>query len=80
IEAEGKAVKLFIGSSSVLCDGWTVQLEAAPRVVGGRTFVPLRFVSEHLGAAVKWDPQKGQVRVYKQSLRPLRLRSGKVPG
>jgi hypothetical protein len=33
-----------------------VLLDVAPRVVQGRTYVPLRFVAEALGAQVAWDP------------------------
>jgi len=32
----------------------TIELDVAPEIVGGRTFVPLRFVSETLGAQVEW--------------------------
>jgi hypothetical protein len=30
-------------------------LNEPPRIVEGRTFIPLRFVSEHLGYNVAWD-------------------------
>ena len=31
-----------------------VTLEVAPEIKNGRTFVPLRFVTEALGAEVEW--------------------------
>ena len=30
-------------------------LNQEPRIVNSRTFIPLRFVSEHLGYTVAWD-------------------------
>jgi len=34
-----------------------------PIIVGGRTFVPLRFVAENLGADVNWDGQAQSIEV-----------------
>lgn len=34
-----------------------VTLLAEPEIVSGRTLVPLRFVSEAMGAKVDWDPK-----------------------
>jgi hypothetical protein len=31
-------------------------LEAPPQIVGSRTFVPLRFINESLGAQVNYNP------------------------
>ncbi|MDI6631832.1 MAG: stalk domain-containing protein [Bacillota bacterium] len=39
----------------------TVLLEAPPRLSGGRTLVPLRFLSETLGVYVAWEPVTGTV-------------------
>ncbi len=73
IESEGKKVELQIGNPVVSSDGRTTTLEVVPRIVQNRTFVPLRFVSEHLGAAVKWDGSTSTVKVFKKTLRPLVL-------
>lgn len=48
-------VQLQLGSRTALIDGRTVYLDVPADTVGGRTMVPLRFVSESLGAAVKWS-------------------------
>jgi len=47
--------RLRVGSTQALVDGKTVSLDTPPRVVAGTTYVPLRFVSEALGAQVSWD-------------------------
>ncbi|WP_051688298.1 stalk domain-containing protein [Desulfofalx alkaliphila] len=52
----GKDIMLTIGSNNVLVNGQTKVIDCAPTVVlPGRTFVPLRFVSETLGATVDYD-------------------------
>lgn len=48
-------VQLQVGSTMALVGSDVVSLTAAPMLVQGRTMVPLRFVSETLGAAVTWD-------------------------
>ena len=44
-----------IGSNSAQLGAQDETLPVAPVIVGGRTFVPLRFVSQALGAQVSWD-------------------------
>ncbi len=40
-----------------------VALDVGARLINGRTMVPLRFVSESLGAAVQYDAASGTVRI-----------------
>jgi len=51
----GQTIRLTIGSKTAYVDGRTVTLHAPAAIVDDRTCVPLRFVSEALGAAVHWD-------------------------
>ncbi len=44
-------------------DGKYKALDVAPEIIGGRTMVPVRFVSENLGADVKWDPDENRVTI-----------------
>ena len=55
IAHEGKAIGLVIGQRTAQVDAGSVVLDTAAALVGGRTMVPLRFVSECLGAEVQWD-------------------------
>jgi hypothetical protein len=57
-------VQLVIGSRQASVNGQPVTLDAPPLVVGGRTLVPLRFVSEAMGARVDYDYATGTVSVY----------------
>ena len=58
-----KAVKLTIGQTYATVDGISYILDAVPFVKAGvnRTLVPVRFVSEALGAKVDWKAQTRQV-------------------
>jgi hypothetical protein len=51
-----KVVVLTIGSATATIDGSPITLQAPATVTGGRTMVPLRFVSEALGAEVAYTP------------------------
>ena len=54
-------VALTIGKKEAAVNGKTVLLDAPARLVNDRTLVPVRFVSESLGAQVTWDEQRGAV-------------------
>ncbi len=49
------SVVLQIGENEAFVNDRKVELEAAAEITGDRTFVPLRFVMESLGADVDWD-------------------------
>jgi len=52
-----RTVKLSIGLLDASIDGHDAHLDVPATLVGGSTMVPLRFVSESLGATVKWNDQ-----------------------
>ena len=52
----GSQIQLRIGSRQGFVNGNPTLLDIPPMVVRGRTLVPLRFISEALGAQVDWDP------------------------
>lgn len=53
-----RTVALAIGSQSATVNGQPVQLDSPPFLIGDRTLVPLRFVSQALGARVSWDENR----------------------
>lgn len=55
IEKEGKTVRIKIGSNSPTVNNDFIVIDAPALLVDNRTVVPLRFVSEVLGAAVDWE-------------------------
>jgi hypothetical protein len=58
------SISLQIGSKQAIKNGKLLELDVAARLVNNRTMVPARFVSEALGAAVKWDGEKQTVRIF----------------
>ena len=48
-------VELHLGSRNAMVNGQTTYLDVPASSFGGRTMVPLRFVSEALGADVDWQ-------------------------
>jgi hypothetical protein len=48
-------IGLQIGKATVVINGNTIALEAAPYIKNSRTMVPLRVISESFGADVVWD-------------------------
>jgi hypothetical protein len=59
-----KEIILAIGSSEVEVDGEKQIIDCAPITLPpGRTFVPLRFVGETLGAEVFFDPNNGEISI-----------------
>lgn len=50
-----KNIKLTIGSNTAYVNGAKKSLDVAPEIINDYTMVPVRFVSESLGAEVKWN-------------------------
>ncbi|WP_176560341.1 alkaline phosphatase [Brevibacillus dissolubilis] len=48
-------VTLVIGQANATKNGTTLPLEVPAQITNGKTFLPLRFVSEALGAKVTWE-------------------------
>ncbi len=54
---------LTIGSTTAIVNGVKNNLDVAPKILSGRTVVPVRFISETLGAKVDWDGTKKLVTI-----------------
>ncbi|MBC8140167.1 MAG: hypothetical protein H7Y38_01860 [Armatimonadetes bacterium] len=53
--------RLRVGSSEALLNGNATSMDSKPLIVNGITYVPLRFVSEAMGAQVVWDAARRTV-------------------
>ncbi|NLK24914.1 MAG: copper amine oxidase N-terminal domain-containing protein [Clostridiales bacterium] len=53
---------------TILVNGSTVQSEVPPFIKSGITYVPIRFVSEALGAKVDWDTKTKTVTITKENI------------
>ena len=63
-------VKLKIGDDEAYIDQKKVTLDVAATIVSERTMVPVRFVSEALGANVSWDGDTKTVSIATLPLKP----------
>ncbi|MCI3922946.1 stalk domain-containing protein [Paenibacillus sp. TRM 82003] len=61
--SEQTTVKLTLNSETAYINGREVTLSVPAQTVNNRTVVPLRFVSEALGADVKWVPEYSLVKI-----------------
>jgi hypothetical protein len=59
----GRTISLNIGSTQATVNGNGETLDVAPFIMGATTFVPLRFISQALGAAVNWDNSTSTVTI-----------------
>ncbi len=64
---DGKTeITLTLGSKEVLINNDTMVMDCAPELLPpGRSFVPLRFLSEALGAKVSYKPESRQITIIK---------------
>ena len=59
----GRTVQLRIGSTQATVNGQPTTLDVAPFEVGSRTLVPIRFISQSLGANVDWNNNTNTVTI-----------------
>jgi hypothetical protein len=58
-----RVIVLTIGSDIVTVDDQATSIDAAPEIVAGRTFVPIRFIAETFGSTVGWIPATKSVTI-----------------
>lgn len=63
IKQGDKTITLKVNSAKVTAGGKTITLDVPAKVVRGRTMVPLRFVSEAMGAYVDWNQARNLVAI-----------------
>ena len=65
IQKGADVILITIGADTAYVNGTAVKLDAAAFVENGRTYLPLRFVSETLGAQVVWTEAEKTVTITK---------------
>lgn len=58
-----KSIQLDIGEAYAYINGEKLPLQAAPEIKAGRTFVPVRFIAEGLGAKIEWKADTQQITI-----------------
>jgi len=60
----GTTIKLNIGSSYAMVNGNNIPLDVPAEIQNGSTMVPLRFISEAMGANVQWSAETSTVDIH----------------
>lgn len=63
--SQHKTQRLMIGSKTAYLGDRLYNITAAPFIQTGRTYVPIRFISEKLGAKVDWNQNTKEVTIQK---------------
>jgi hypothetical protein len=64
IEKNGTTIIMEVDSTTPFINGVKVNLDAPAKLVNDRVMVPVRFISEAMGARVEWDGNSNSVKVY----------------
>lgn len=56
-------IALQVGNYNAFVNGKFIKLEQPPVIKDGRTMVPIRFISEAMGAQVSWDEESKQITI-----------------
>ncbi len=68
IKEGDKVIKLYINQDIALVNGKATSFTEGVKLVGNRTFVPIRFISETLGSNVSWEPRTLTAQIYKNGI------------
>jgi len=60
VRKDSAEIKLIIAGQAYK-NGRTAAMDVPAQIIGGRAMIPIRFVSEALGAAIRWDEAAGAV-------------------
>jgi sugar lactone lactonase YvrE len=63
ITKDGTTVELTVSSVTIITNGQTSQMDTAPIIVNGRTYLPARYVAEAFGCNVSWDANTQKITV-----------------
>lgn len=66
-------IEFQIGEKEALVNGEVKELPVETRLVNGRTFIPLRFISEESGYDVTWDPAQESIFITREQVVDERL-------
>ena len=67
-ESDKVLITMQIGNKMAYVNGVPVSLDVPPQIIKGRTLVPIRFVSENLGAEVGWESNTKTVTITMDSI------------
>jgi S1-C subfamily serine protease len=65
VKEPSRYVRIQVGNNEAIINEETVALDVPPKMIDNTVYVPLRFVSESLGATVVWHPEQSTVNIRK---------------
>ena len=65
IEKEVLKLVLTIDKDTAILNGEEVKLDSPATIIEGRTYTPVRFIAEALGASVSWNAETREVTITK---------------
>src|SRR5690606_6352861 len=71
LERSPYKVSITIGESHLWHNGMNVEMDTQAELTQNRTFVPVRFIAEGLGANVFWDQARGRVTIDTEEIERL---------
>lgn len=66
LDYSGVNIKLYIDNKTAVVDGNEVELLEAPKIINGKTMVPMRFITENFGADVDYQSDTKLITVVKE--------------
>ena len=60
---KARTLELTIGQKEIKVDGVSREMDVSPVIINNRTLVPIRFISESLGAGVTWNGDTKKVTI-----------------
>ncbi len=70
---KSKKIEMWVGKSNSLVDGKSVTVDPPPQIIGGSTFVPLRFVADAFGATVNYEASARRIDISLNGLKVVLL-------
>lgn len=67
IKDNNNEIEMISGKNKVMVNGEIMTIDVPTRMINSRTFAPLRFITENLGHAVKWDQDANSVYITQNS-------------
>lgn len=77
----GDTIVMTIGSKQAQVNGSPLEMDVAPYIENGRTYIPVRYMAEFFGQTVEWVGRKQQVAVCenKAAVQPSNLEAWALP-
>ncbi|UJF32915.1 copper amine oxidase N-terminal domain-containing protein [Paenibacillus hexagrammi] len=62
----GKVIVMTLDQHTATVDGRSIELQSAPTLKHGSTYVPIRFIAEQLGATITFDDETHVVTITRE--------------